>query len=42
MKSLLFTIAFRYGLENWLPDSWGYLGPTEASYKPRPTPWIFR
>lgn len=27
-------------LEWWEGDS--YLGPTEASYRPRPTPWLFR
>ncbi len=23
-------------------DGDGYLGPTESSYRPRPTPWLFR
>lgn len=29
-------------LQRFIPDAWGYLGPTEESYKPRPTPWLFR
>lgn len=41
-KLLIWDIAFRYELEWRLPASWGYLGPTAASYKPRPTPWLFR
>ena len=50
MKSILYDLA-AFGLDGhkpwkWLrrfvPAAWGYLGPTEASYKPRPTPWLFR
>lgn len=26
----------------WWDGPTPYLGPTEASYKPRPTPWLFR
>jgi hypothetical protein len=29
-------------LQRFVPAAWGYLGPTEESYRPRPTPWLFR
>ncbi len=40
-KLLIFEIAERVGLEKHIPEHWGYLGPTEDSCQPRPTPWLF-
>lgn len=50
MKLLLWDLAYlgidghqpwRW-LQRFVPDAWGYRGPTEESYRPRPTPWLLR
>ena len=29
-------------LQRSVPETWGYLGPTEASCRPTPPPWLMR
>lgn len=50
MKRLLWDLAnigldghapWRW-LKNVIPSQWGYRGPTEASYRVRPTNWLSR
>lgn len=41
-KTPLAMKLMRRWLQRFIPDAWGYLGPTAKSFKPQSAPWLFR